>query len=81
MEENGEVDFVIKNKDQTLSAINVTYTDEIDKIEINRLLEFKKGFNKVKELIILNKNLEKEEKVNGQKIKFIPLWKWLLIFQ
>lgn len=69
-----EADFIIKNKNQNLTAINVTYTDEIGKRETAPLLEFKKKFKKTKEIIILTKNTEKKE----QGIKFIPLWKWLL---
>ena len=70
-----EVHFVIKNKDHTLTAINITYSDEIDKRETKGLLEFKNKFkSKVKELIIITKNLEK--KTEG--IIYIPLWKWLL---
>jgi len=67
----GEVDFVIKGK--TLTAMNVSYTDKIPSREIKSLLEFKSLF-KAEDLIILTKNLEKQE--GG--IKFIPLWKWLL---
>ncbi|MEK6893635.1 MAG: ATP-binding protein [Nanoarchaeota archaeon] len=69
-----EVDFVIKKDNQSLTAINVTYTDEISGREIFSLIEFKKNFNKTKELIVLTKSLEKKEKG----ISFIPLWKWLL---
>jgi len=70
-----EVDFVIKNDDQSLSAINVTYTDEIDEREKKGLMEFKRTFkSKVKELVIITKDLEDEK--NG--ISYIPLWKWLL---
>jgi len=69
-----EVDFVVKNKDNSLTAINVSYTDEIEEREIKSLLEFKKEFKKAKELILLTKDTEKKE----QGIKFIPLWKWLL---
>jgi len=71
---NNEVDFVIKNNDSSLTAINISYTDEIDKREIKGLLELKKELKKVDELILLTKDTEKEE----QGIKFIPLWKWLL---
>ena len=71
---NVEVDFIIKNKDNSLTAINVSYTNKINKREINSLLKFKKEFQKTKELILLTKDLEKTE----QNIKFIPLWKWLL---
>jgi len=70
----GEVDFVVKNKDNSLTAINVSYTNKIEEREINALLDFKNKFSKTKKLIILTKNLEKKEKG----IEFIPLWKWLL---
>ncbi len=70
----GEVDFVIKEKDQSLTGINVSYTDEIDERETKALIEFKQKFKKVKELILITQEVEKEE--NG--IKFMPLWKWLL---
>ena len=70
-----EVDFVIKNNNQTLVAMNVTYSDEIDEREIRGLKEFKTEFkSKITELVILTKDMKKEE--GG--IKFIPLWKWLL---
>jgi len=69
-----EVDFVIKNNDNSLIGINVSYTDEINEREIRSLLDFKKQFKQCKELIILTENLEKKEKG----INFIPLWMWLL---
>ncbi len=70
-----EVDFIIKNKKNSLTGINVSYANELDEREIKGLLEFKKKFKKCRELIILTKDLEKKE----SRIKFIPLWKWLLI--
>jgi hypothetical protein len=70
----GEVDFIVKNNDQSLTAINVSYTDEIDEREIRGLLGFKKEFKKTKNLILVTKDLEKKEKG----INFIPLWRWLL---
>jgi len=69
-----EVDFVIKNPDNSLEAINVSYTDEINERETKGLLEFKKSFKKTKKLTLITKNTEKKE--NG--INFIPLWKWIL---
>lgn len=71
----GEVDFIVKNKNNTLSAINVSYTDELDEREVKSLQEFKKTFKKTKELIIITKNTEK----TGNGIQFMPLWKWLLL--
>jgi len=70
----GEVDFIIKNLDQSLTAINVSYTDDIEERETKALLDFKKEFGKTKELLVLTKGLEKREKG----INFVPLWKWLL---
>ena len=70
-----EVDFIIKNRDNSLSAINVSYTDEIPERELKALLELKKELKKVKRLILVTRNIEKSE---GE-IKFIPLWKWLLL--
>ena len=69
-----EVDFVIKNQDNSLEAINVSYTDEINQRETKGLQEFKKQKNKTKKLTLITKNTEKKEKG----INFTPLWKWLL---
>ncbi len=70
----GEVDFVIKNKDQSLTAINITFTDEISEREIKSLLDFKDKFKKTSKLILITKDTEKQEK----EIDYVPLWKWLL---
>ena len=70
----GEVDFIIKEKNQNLIAINVSYTDDINERETEALIEFKKEFKNVKELILITKETEKKE----EGIEFIPLWKWLL---
>ena len=70
-----EVDFVVKEKNNKLTALNVSYTDEIDEREITSLQEFKTNYtSKLKDLIILTKDIE-EKKGN---ITLIPLWKWLL---
>jgi uncharacterized protein len=70
-----EVDFVVKNRDGTLTGINCTYTNCARAGEISALLEFKEHFGeKVSELILLTKNLEKEEKG----IRYVSLWKMVL---
>ena len=71
----GEVDFVVKGEDNSLTAINVCYSDEIPEREINALLESKEKLVKVKEMLIITRDTEKSE----QSIKFIPLWKYLLL--
>lgn len=71
----GEVDFVLKNSDNTLSAVNVTYTDDIPAREMDALREFAGVFgDKVKDQVLITKDTEKTD---GD-IRCIPLWKWLL---
>lgn len=71
-----EIDFVIKNNDQSLTAINVSCGDEISEREIKGLSEFKESFKpKVKELILLTKDVERTD----HEVRLIPLWKWLLL--
>ncbi|MBS3072133.1 ATP-binding protein [Candidatus Pacearchaeota archaeon] len=73
-EKGNEVDFIIKNKDNSLEAINVSFTDEVKERELAGLIEFNKSFKMVKKLTVLTKDLEKKE----DNVLFIPLWKWLL---
>ena len=68
-----EVDFIVREKNK-LTAINITYTNDIPKREKEGLLEFKEKY-KNSELIIITKEMEQTDK---NKIKYIPLWKWLL---
>ena len=71
----GEVDFVIKNEDGSLCAINVSYTNDIDEREVSGLNEFREQFgDRVVELIVLTKDVGQSE--DG--VKFVPLWKWML---
>lgn len=71
----GEVDFVIK-KDNKLKGINVSYGEEIKERGEKSLLELKKEFGRnTQELILITKDIEE----NKGGIKFIPLWKWLLL--
>jgi len=70
-----EIDFVIKNNDESLEAINVSFTNDLNERELKGLIEFKNTFKKTKNLTLLTKDLEKTE--NG--IKFVPLWKWMLL--
>ena len=70
-----EVDFVIREKNR-LTAMNVTYTDNVPKREKEGLIEFKKEFRNA-ELIVITKELEKTDE---NKIKYVPLWRWLLSY-
>ena len=75
-----EVDFVIKESQKVKELIQVCYDIEnydTKKREINSLIRASKEL-KCDNLIIINQSIEREEKFKGKKIKFIPLWKWLL---
>ena len=67
-----EVDFIVR-EESSLTAMNVTYTNDISKREIEGLLEFKEKYKNAK-IVILTKELEQTDK---NKIKYVPLWKWL----
>ena len=68
-----EADFVIR-QGSNLTAMNVTYTNEISKREKEGLLEFREKYKNAK-LVIITKELEQTD---NDKIKYVPLWKWLL---
>jgi predicted AAA+ superfamily ATPase len=73
----GEVDFVVKEKDNSLTAANVTYSYSIAEREVSALKKFSEEEEfapQIKELILLTKDTENTE--NG--ITYIPLWKWML---
>jgi len=75
-----ETDFVLLEKNRVKQLIQVTYAsarDEIEKREIKSLLKASKEL-KCKNLLIITWDYEAEEKIENKKIKFIPLWKWLL---
>lgn len=74
-----EVDFVIK-EDKVKQLIQICYNlSDIDtkKREIKALLKASKEL-KCKDLLVITEDYETEEKIGNKKIKFIPLWKWIL---
>ncbi|MBI2663867.1 ATP-binding protein [Candidatus Woesearchaeota archaeon] len=75
-----EVDFVVKEGKDIKELIQVCYdTGNYDtkKREVNALLKSGKEL-KCRKLIVITDDYEAEETRGGRKIKFIPLWKWLL---
>ena len=79
---NKEVDFLLKNKKgiKVEKLIQVCYTTEDIKTkerEIKSLVEASQDLN-CDDLLIITWDKEDEETVRNKKIKFIPLWKWLL---
>jgi predicted AAA+ superfamily ATPase len=74
-----EVDFVIKDGLKIKKLMQVTYKIDFDskEREIKSLLEASDEL-KCGDLIVINRDIEKEEKLGNKIIRFIPLWKWLL---
>jgi len=76
-----EVDFVIKENLKVKQLIQVSWKvdrPETKNREIRSLLKAMKEFNLERGLVITD-DCEAEENINGKKIEYIPLWKWLLI--
>ncbi|BFI73387.1 hypothetical protein YN1_3740 [Nanoarchaeota archaeon] len=83
---NYEIDFLIKEGNRITKLINVSYVnnfDEIDKREIRSLIHSYDLFKEHNpELIIITWDYEDEKEISWfnkkGRIKFIPLYKWLL---
>jgi len=78
--QQNEVDFVIKKDKKIEQLIQVSYInskEEIKEREVNALLKASKEL-RCNNLIVISWDYEAEEKVKNKKIKFVPLWKWLL---
>lgn len=77
---HNEVDFVIKKGKKIESLIQVSYIDNKEDMrerEINSLIKAG-GELKCKKLFVITWDYEDEKIFNKCKIKFIPLWKWLI---
>ncbi|MEM4195362.1 MAG: ATP-binding protein [Candidatus Anstonellales archaeon] len=74
-ERNNEVDFILEDK--KLLPIEVKYKDKIRLKELKGLLKFMAKF-KIKEALVITEDYAAKEQVNGGKIVFTPLWRWLL---
>ena len=76
-----EVDFVIKEGLKIKQLIQVCYDiDDIKtrKRETSALIEAGRVL-KCKNLLIITQDDEREEKIKSYNIKYIPLWKWLIV--
>ena len=75
-----EVDFVIKEGLEIRQLLQVTYANERDEIEEREIKGLIKASELLgcKDLVCITWDFEGEERVEGRKIKFLPLWKWLL---
>ncbi len=71
---NKEVDFIVINK-KTI-PVEVKYKNNIRKKDIKGLLKFMDEY-KLKEGIVITDDMLNEETIEGKKIKYEPLWRWL----
>lgn len=76
---NLEVDFIVKNRSgiQIYQVSHDLADPKTENREVKALLAAMDELN-LKSGIILNKEIEKTENIEGRQIQYIPLWKWLL---
>lgn len=75
-----EVDFILKEKSKVNELIQVCYAFTNNQTKIRETDSLMKASKELKcnNLKIITWDYESEEKFKNKKIKFIPLWKWLL---
>ncbi len=80
--EGREVDFLVRDGLRVKRLIQVTYAagrDEVEPREIRSLVKAAELFKKDRpELSVITWDYEAVEEIGRKKIKFIPLWRWLL---
>ena len=78
-QDDGECDFILKEKEKIVQAIQVCYdfNDENQEREINGLIKSLNNF-KLDEGIILTFNQEDTFEIEGKKINVLPVWKWMI---
>lgn len=75
-----EVDFVIKDGKSIALLIQVTNISskrEIGERELDSLLRASEEL-RCNNLLVITYDYEDEEKISGKKIRFVPLWEWLI---
>jgi predicted AAA+ superfamily ATPase len=78
--EGKEVDFVVRENFSVKQLIQVTYAsnrNEVEKREIEALIKAS-GLLKCNDLLVITWNYEDIVEISNKKIKFVPLWRWLL---
>ena len=77
-----EVDFVVREGLRVRQLVQVTYAagrDEVEPREIRSLVKAAELFKRDRpELSVITWDYEDVEEVKGKRIKFVPLWRWLL---
>ncbi|NYZ76959.1 ATP-binding protein [Candidatus Micrarchaeota archaeon] len=75
-----EVDFLVREKNQITQMIQVAYDVEDEKTMKRELraLDRAAGLFKSASLLVITRNKEGIERLEGREIRFVKLWKWLL---
>ena len=75
-----EVDFVVKEGLGVTQVLQVCWELNRPETKIREIKALLKGMEELKlaEGFVITQDLEKEENIVGKKIKYVPLWKWLL---
>jgi len=75
-----EVDFVVKEGKTISQLIQVSYASDRNEIRKREITELAKAGRELRcrNLLVITWDYESEERAGGIKIKFVPLWKWLL---
>ena len=78
--QQNEVDFVIKGKTKVTQLIQATHINNRLELKENRIRSLLRASKDLKcyNLLFITWDFEGEEIISDLKIKFIPLWKWLL---
>ncbi len=77
---NKEIDFLLEDSGNVKQLIQVTYASERDSINQREIDNLITGASKLNcnNLFVITWDYEANEAINGRRIRFIPLWKWLL---
>jgi len=78
--QGNEVDFIVKDIQKVKQLIQVCYdmdNHDTKERETGALIKASKEL-KCKNLLLITENDEGGEEIEGKKIMFVPLWKWLL---
>lgn len=76
--DKNEVDLVLE-RDKNIFPVEVKYKNEIHRRDLNGLYSFIRKFG-AKTLIVITRDLMKEESFNETKIIYFPAWLFLLLF-
>jgi predicted AAA+ superfamily ATPase len=64
-------------KVEELIQVCYSINEETEKREVSALVEAMDEFG-LREGLIITDDIEREEEIEGRRVVFIPLWKWLL---